>query len=521
MPPKHENSQIRLAELIAALSIATELGMGQPMEYALCSCVLAVRLGEKLGLSEEELYEVYYQALLRYIGCNVETHTLAALMGDEIAIRQEFATVDTADTRAIVSLGVRYIRQTHGGGSKLHLARMLVQSLWTLSDMMQQSFAGHCEVAQRLAGRMGFSGNVIIALGQLYERWDGKGLPGGLKGEEIATAVLVVTLAHDMVIFHRLEGVEAAIAVAGERKNTTYAPWVADCFCQHAPQLMAGLETEPSWEMVLALEPGPRPTLAAEQFDAACQALADFVDIKTPYTMGHSHRVADLAAEAARRSGLPEAEVNDIRRAGWLHDIGRTGVSAGIWMKQGPLTEKEWEQVRLHPYYTERILARPPALARLGAIAALHHEKLDGSGYHRGLPAEMQPPAARILAAANTYQTKTEGRPHRPPLSSDEAAIELKRQVRQGQLDSEVVNHVLAAAGHRVPPVRRELVAGLSERQIEVLRLLTRGLTIKQMAEELIVSPKTVDNHIQHIYNKIGVSTRAGATLFAVEQNLL
>ena len=516
-----EKTRVRLAELMAALSIATDLGMGQPVEYALQSCILAVRLGEKLRLAEEEMRGVYYQALLRFIGCNVETHMLAALIGDEIAIRQKLAPVDSADIPATLRVVTRTIWQAHQGSSTLELVRTMAHSLLNFPRILPEFFAGHCEVAQRLAERFGFSGEVVVALGQLYERWDGKGLPHGLNGEAIATAVLVVTLAQDMILFHRLGGLEVATAVAQQRRATQYAPWIADCFCQHAPLLLADLDNDPTWDSVMALEPGTHRSLSAAQFNQACQAMADFVDIKMPFTIGHSSRVAELAAAAAQQVGLPEGDVTAVRRAGWLHDIGKTGVSAGIWMKAEPLTEKEWEKIRLHPYYTERILQRPLALSHLGQIAACHHERLDGSGYYRGLTADALTPAARILAAANAYQTKREERPHRLALTPEAAATTLQQEVRAGRLDSEAVHHVLAAVGHTPLPVRQEMVAGLSQRQIEVLRLLAQGLTIKQVAAQLVIAPKTADNHIQHIYNKIGVTTRAGATLFAFEHNLL
>ena len=516
-----EKTTVRLAELMAALSIATDLGMGQPVEYALQSCILAVRLGEKLGLAEEALRGVYYQALLRFIGCNVETHILAALIGDEIAIRQQLAPVDSTDIRATLRIVTRTIWQAQQGRSMLELVRTMARGLLQSPRILQEVFAGHCEVAQRLAERFGFSGSVIMALGQLYERWDGKGLPWGLKGEVIETAVLVVTLAQDMVLFHRLGGMEAATAVAQQRRASQYAPWIVDCFCQHAPHLLAGLDSDPTWDRVMALEPGSHQVLTAVQLDKACQAMANFVDIKTPFTMGHSSRVAELAAAAAQRMGLPAGDVTAVRRAGWLHDIGKTGVSAGIWMKTEPLTEKEWEKIRLHPYYTERILQRPSPLSQWGQIAACHHERLDGSGYYRGITADALMPVARILAAANTYQTKLEERPHRPALTPEEAATALQQEVRAGRLDSEAVHHVLAAAGHAPSRVRPALVAGLSQRQIEVLRLVAQGMTIKQVAAQLVIAPKTADNHIQHIYNKIGVTTRAGATLFAMEHNLL
>jgi len=284
---------------------------------------------------------------------------------------------------------------------------------------------------------------------------------------------------------------------------------------------MRGLDDEPSWELVLACEPGERPVLTETQFDTACQALADFADIKSPYTLGHSPGVAALASAAARIGGLGEAEALALWRAGLLHDLGRVGVSAGVWTKPGLLTEREWEQVRLHPYYTERILARSPAFATIGALATLHRERLDGSGYHRRLPASLLSPAARLLAAADVYRALLEPRPHRPARPPAAAAAELARAVQAGGLDSDAVRCVLAAAGQQVKQARPAHPAQLTERELDVLRLIARGHSIKQMAQQLTISPKTVDTHIQHIYEKIGVSTRAGATLFAVEHNLL
>lgn len=506
---------------MAALSLATDLGMGQPLEFALCSCVLSVRLGESLGLDEEGLRDVYYQALLRFIGCNAETYALAALVGDEIALRTEYAAVDSGNTGEVLRLIFRYLRQANAGASPLHLARMVAQGLLTSAQVAREGFAGHCEVAQRLAERLGFGEGLRHALGQLYERWDGRGAPHGLKGEAIDPAVRIVTLAQDAITFQRLGGHEAAIAMARERKGTAYDPRMVECFCQRALQLLVGLDGEPSWETVLALEPGPRRMLSDLQFDVACEAMADFADIKSPYTLGHSGGVAELAAAAARRCGLPEADVVAVRRAGLLHDLGRVGVSAGIWGKLGPLSDREWERVRLHPYYTERVLARPGLLARLGGLAAHHHERLDGSGYHRGARATILSPAARVLATADAYHAMTEPRPHRAALLPEAAAAELQWEARAGRLDGEAVNAVLAAAGHRVRPVRRTLMAGLSERELEVLRLLARGKSMREIAALLVVSRKTVDSHIQHIYTKIGVSTRAGATLFAMEHDLL
>lgn len=503
---------------MAALSIATDLGMGQPLEFALRSCVVAMRLGDALGMSSTDLRQVYYQSLLRYIGCNAETHLLAAIFGDELTLRTDVIHADSANP-AYLAMMVQFIRKANAGASPIQIVQAIVGGMASAAQFTQEFFEGHCEIARRLAERFGFDAALVDALSQVYARWDGKGIPA-LKGEAIAPTMLVVSLAQDAVAFYSLGGVDAAVKMAMERKGKLYAPKHVERFCERAPDLLAGL-VELTWDKVLPLEPGTPKTLTEDELDGACQAIADFADLKSPFALGHSRAVAQLAADAARHAGLPDSDVTLVRRAGLLHDVGRVGVSAGIWTKPGALTDREWERVRLHPYYTERVLARPPALAKIGLNAALHRERLDGSGYHRGLKAAMIPATARILAAAEAYCAMLEARPHRAALSEEDAANELNREVRAARLDGDAVSHVLAAAGHRAKTSRKEFVAGLSEREIEVLRLLAHGNTIKQIAAQLVIAPKTVDSHIQHIYSKIGVSTRAGATLFAIEQNLL
>jgi HD-GYP domain-containing protein (c-di-GMP phosphodiesterase class II) len=312
---------------------------------------------------------------------------------------------------------------------------------------LEEFFRSDCEVAQTLPDRLGFAANIGRALGQVFERWDGRGWPRGIGGEELTLSARIIQVAQDAVVFYRLGGIEAAVAVERERAGTIQDPAIAGRFRRNAPMLLKRLETRSVREAVLEAEPGVRPLLSEARLETALRAIADFVDLKPPYTAGHS-------------SGLPDPDVTSVRRAGFLHDLGRTGVPNGIWEKAGPLTEGEWERVRLHPYLTERILAHPAALARLGSLATLHHERLDGSGYHRGLSAPMQPLPARILAAADSYHAMTEPRPYRAARSSESAAEELRREVRAGRLDGEAAEAVLWSTGRR--PRRREWPAGLS-----------------------------------------------------------
>ena len=516
--PMTASSGIRLAELMASLSIATDLGMGQPLEFAMQACIVAMRLGDKLGLTEDELRAVYYQSLLRYIGCNAETRLIAAVFGDELALRKDIIHADTTSAE-FLRQSIRALHNVNAGESPLQLLQSIASGLMTAARFSNEFFAGHCEVAERLAQRLGFEENIVASIKQVYARWDGKGIPV-LKGEAIAPSMLVVSLAQDAVYACHLDGIDSAINMVKQRKRKMYAPKHVEIFCKHANELLKEDALYATWQTVLALEPGKQQILNETEFDSACEAIADYTDIKSPYFLGHSSGVARIVESAARKAGLTEAGIGEVRRAALLHDIGRVGVSAGIWGKPSPLTESDWEKIRLHPYHTERVLARSEKLAALGKIASMHHERLDGNGYHRGATSTMLTQAMRILAAADVYHALLEVRPHRPALEPAEASEILLTEAQTGRLDRDAVHNVLSAMGHVVSS-RQQISGGLSERELDVLRLIARGQSIKEMAENLTIAPKTVDSHIQHIYNKIGVNTRAGATLYAMENKLL
>jgi HD-GYP domain-containing protein (c-di-GMP phosphodiesterase class II) len=406
------------------------------------------------------------------------------------------------------------------GHSPARRARTALEFLLSGRSAMETMHGTHCLIAGELARRLALDEAVREALLQVFERWDGKGDPGLLAGDGIARPVRLVQLADVVEVFHRQGGVDAAVAVARQRSGTQFDPAVAECFCAGAHELLAPLADTTSWEVVIEAQPGLQRTLSNTELDGALEAIADFADLKSPYTLGHSRAVADLAAEAGRICGLSEEELHTLRRAGLVHDLGRLGVSNAIWDKRGGLGAVERERVRLHPYLTERILSASPNLAPLGSLAAQHHERLDGSGYPRGLTAGALSPSARILAAADVYQAMTEPRPHRDRRQPAQAADELRAEAREGRLDGDSVQAVLSAAGHERTR-RTERPAGLTAREVEILGLLARGLLNKEIARRLEIAPKTVSNHVEHIYAKIGVSNRAAAGLFATEHGLL
>jgi HD-GYP domain-containing protein (c-di-GMP phosphodiesterase class II) len=234
--------------------------------------------------------------------------------------------------------------------------------------------------------------------------------------------------------------------------------------------------------------------------------------------VGHSAGVAELATAAGRRWGFEDAELVAIRRGALVHDVGRVAIPVRIWQQAAPLTPDDWEGVRLHAYHSDRVLTHSQFLAALSPVATFHHERLDGSGYHRGATGAALSRPARLLAAADVYHAMTESRPHRPALTPERAAQELGREVRAGRLDADAVTAVIEASGQRAPRVERP--SGLTAREAQVVGLLARGLQTKQVARALGISIKTADRHVQNAYRKIGVSTRVAAALFAMEHGL-
>lgn len=510
------DSGIRLAELVAAFSLALDLGMGQPMEHVLRSWAVAARLGDHVGLDEDARASLYYVLMLAWVGCVADTFEVATWFGDDIAYRRDSYAVDLA---GLPMLGF-VLRHVGAGSPALHRLRLATNLMVTGGKAVERGLMSHCLTTARMADRLGLGGEVIGPLQQVFTRWDGKGVPGGVGGEEIDRSVRLFHLADMVEVHHRADGVDAAVKVARARRGRQFDPAVVDVFCGIAAEVLADLDAGAQWDALLEREPSLQRQLTAHELDSALEAMADFTDLRSPSRAGHSRGVADLAAAAAGLCGLPGEEVITVRRAGLVHDIGMHGVPATILDKPGPLSGTESERMRLHSYYTERTLLRPPALARIGALASLVNERLDGSGYHRGLSGSAIPVTGRVLAAADAYRAMIEPRPHRPALSLKQAADELRGEVRSGRLADDAVDVVLAAAGERRRK-RRTGPAGLTPRELEVLTLIARGASTRQVAGALGITPKTAETHIERIYAKSGASTRSTATLFAMQHGLL
>jgi len=479
-------AEARLAELVAALSLGIDLGFDQPMEHVLRQCLISLRLAERLGLDEEQRADVYYTSLLINVGCHSDAHEQAKWFGDDFASKAIKYDHEPRSLR-MMATGLSFLGRGH---PPLHRFRVGLEFVLSGRREVDGMIESHSQIARMLGEQLGLSDGVLGSLATAYERWDGRGWPGDLKGEEVPLPARVSQFAEFVEVANRLGGAEAAVTLARRRRGKQFDPQLSDVLAGDT-SVLPPPETSSSWSDVIASEPGLAVVLDDSQFDRALAAIASFVDLKSPYFLGHARAVADLAAEA-----LPD-DAQLVRRAGLVHDWGRLGVSNAILDKRAPLGAGEWERLRLQGYITERMLQQSEALAPLAPSA---------------LPARV----TRVLAAANAYQAMREPRPHREALDADRAASEL----RSGPFDPAAAEAVLAAAGHRVER-RREGPAGLTPREVEVLRLLARGLSNKEIAQRLSISPKTVGNHADHIYAKIDAQSRAAAAYFAMQQGLL
>jgi HD-GYP domain-containing protein (c-di-GMP phosphodiesterase class II) len=507
---------LRLAEAAGVLSLATDLAMGQPLEHGLRTAVLAARLAQGMGLPEDDRVTVFYTGVLHFAGCTAESEIDARFFGDELAARPQMMAVAFGSRLDLVATAARV---AHPGLARLARAAAMARSVFGGVAEFRRWAASHCDVARVLGARMGLSGQVQLALRHLWERWDGEGMPGELRGEQIPVAVRIMQVAQDADMAWQHGGTELACRILAERAGSGLDPQAVSAFLELGDRVYEGMGASSIWEEAMLAEPGPQPVLDGERLDACLSAIADFADLKSMWTIGHSRAVAQLAEAAAVAAGLAPPDTVLLRRAALVHDIGRVAVPVNVWAKPGPLTRDEREQVRLHAYHSERVLDAAAGLRPLARLAGSHGERGDGSGYHRGCRAGDLPFTAWVLAAADCYQAMREPRAHRAPLSPAAAADQLCRDAEAGRLTLEAVNAVLTATGQPRQPVRRP--AGLSERECEVLSLLARGMATKQVARQLGISPKTCDHHIQRLYSKAGVSTRAGATLFALEHGLI
>lgn len=411
-----ENGDIRLSEVISALSYALDLTEGQPEGHSVRTCLIGMRIGREIGLDAGARSSLFYALLLKDAGCSANAAATCELFGaDDHAVKRTWKTTDWASRWQSFAHVVRNVRP---GGSLLDKVRQ-VAGFAGAGPVGTELVRTRCDRGADIARMLEMTDDTAAAIHALDEHWDGLGVPLGLAGEEIPLLARIACLAQTVEIFHARHGLQAALGVARERAGRWFDPDLVRALQSTRADgaFWAGLNAGDARVRTAALEPADRVLTADdERLDRIAQAFARVIDAKSPYTFRHSEGVATYADAVGRVMGFGPDALRDLRRAALLHDVGKLGVSNRILDKPGKLTEQEFAVVRRHPEHTYQILARVARFRALAETAASHHERMDGRGYHRGIPAGGLPVPARILAVADVCDALSAERPYRAAL---------------------------------------------------------------------------------------------------------
>jgi HD-GYP domain-containing protein (c-di-GMP phosphodiesterase class II)/DNA-binding CsgD family transcriptional regulator len=509
---------LRLAELLGALSLATDLAHGVPAGTALKDAAMSVAFGRYLGLTGQDLSDVYYLALVTQLGCTSFAQEQGEVaLGDDQSLRRAFSDADYTDRGEMLRLAATELASHSAPYDRV---RAFGRFLGAGRGFLLAGNTAVCEASARLGERLGVGTNVSRALNEMFARWDGRLFPHPA-GDGVSLISRLTHLIRVAQIHSRAVGSSGAADVVRKRRGGEFDPSLADAFLECCGDLFAGMTEDSAWDQAMEVEPPPIRLLPQSRLEEVTLAIADFTDIKSPFTLGHSRRVADLAATAGSAMGLNTRDVSVLRLGGHVHDLGGVSVPQRVWSKAGKLNRPELDAIQLHPYHTERILSASRALQPIGAQAGLHHERLDGSGYHRGVPAAIQGEVARLLAVAEVFQSLLEARSWRPAVTPVDASKVLAGEVAAGRLDRAAARAVMEAAGQPAGPRTVPWPVGLTDREVEVLRLLAAGRSNRTIAQALSVAEATIRTHALNIYGKTGVHSRAGIGLFAIEHDLI
>ncbi len=416
-PPK----VVPLTDVLAALSFALDLTEGQPMGHSLRTCLICMDVAERLDLPLQVRRDLYYAALLKDTGCSSNAAAVYEMFGgDEIAAKRARMVTDWSNELSAVLFALRHAAPGASWGERVRRMATLAQ---LGSGVASKLVRVRCDRGAEIVLQLGFGSGAAEAVRALEEHWDGHGHPAGLKGDQIPIVARVLGLAQILEVFASENGPAAGLARVRRRSGRWFDPTVVEA-CRGLEPKLAHWATRGTHELradVSAAEPGHAALLAGSAtLQRVAHVFADIVDAKSPYTGAHSQRVAELSVGVARTLGWNRELVEETRSAALLHDLGKLSVPNRILDKPGPLDAAEWEIMRLHALYTERILEHVQGFEWLAFASAAHHERMDGSGYCRGIAADQLPELSRVLAVADVFDALSTARPYRHALEPDQ-----------------------------------------------------------------------------------------------------
>ena len=445
---------VRVSDVFAALSFALDLAEGHRTGHSLRTCLIGLELAERLGLPLQDCRDLYYGLMLKDVGCSSTSARVYELYGgDDRVMQRRLMVAEWGHTLDALKF---HFSSAAPGSPWWERAKRVASITREGHRMASELVETRSHRGAEIVRRLGFHARVADAVSAIDERWDGSGGPRGARGGEIPLLARIISLARVLEVFAATRRPAHALAFAQSRRGRWFDPTLVLACRGLEPVLMrwSGLDEVGLRDAVRAREPGDAALLAGPgTLDRIAQGFAEVVDAKSPFTAQHSSRVSELALAIAHRLGFAAADCAELKRAALLHDIGKLSVPNSVLDKPGPLDPQEWEQVRLHPYYTQRILEHIAGFERLATVAALHHERLDGRGYYHGYPAELIPLASQVIATADVYDALTAARPYRHALPED-VALELMAKDRGTGLRDDCLDALLELrrCGERIAP---------------------------------------------------------------------
>jgi response regulator RpfG family c-di-GMP phosphodiesterase len=480
---------LRIFDAVKALAFVGDLSMGQPTDHSPRTAWLARQLAIAAGLSSTDIAVAQEAALLRWSGCTANAPGFADLFGNDVTGRQ-----------AMLAMQPDAIHTIHAAGG-------FEQALSPLARI-------HCEVSGEVARILGLE-TTEGTLRHIFEAYNGMGLPDGLGGAQVPPTVFVVALAGDIEILSRIYGLERACELIRSKANIQYPSELARLAIAQSSDWINMLDQESDADIEAAL-------LTERMAEStAPELIADVNDLKLPWMTGFSRRTAQTAAHCCAQLGMDHAHQNRVYRAGLIYGIGRAAIPNTLWATPASLPASAWEQLRLVPYWTSRAGKQIAGLSEAAEIASYAYERLDGSGYFRGVSGAAIPREAQVLGIAIMWEALQSRRPWRDALSAEEAAAHLRREAEGGRLDRDIVEQMVTTATQSEPLRRKAAEPMLSPRETEVLQHISLGASNKEAARALGLSPSTIATHVENAFRKLGCSTRAAATLKASTLGLL
>lgn len=448
-PQSKTEPQLALSEVIGALSYALDLTEGQPPGHCIRGCWIGFHIGQQIGLSSAELWDLYYTLLMKDAGCSSNAARLCDLYGNDDRItKRDFKTVDTDNITQMVQF---VLAHTGVRGPLAERFKRVLNLARHGEQLATELIQTRCERGAKIAKQLGFSERVADGIFSLDEHWNGQGKPQSLCGEDIPLFSRIALLSQVIDVFHHVGGPKAALNEIRERRGSWFDPELVDAALalEYDADFWAALRDDDIGSLVQSIEPEVRAlTVDDDLLDNIAEAFSQVVDAKSPYTAGHSERVALYTDVLASKLGIDAARRRWLKRGALLHDLGKLGVSNSILDKEGKLTDEEWREVRLHPVYTEQILSRILPFKEMALVAGAHHERLDGKGYPKGMVASELTLETRIITICDIFDAITADRPYRGPIPVPEA-LEIMGRMTGTALDTNCY-HVLLECVHEM-----------------------------------------------------------------------